>query len=99
METFDKAEWRKQGGMTPTGRYLPVTSTGRIIIPVKNTTPKKGEVYLKPSGKRGIYNVLTAQHDFARRNYLIVRVCKGPSEFRGQQEENRRAFLRVTGRA
>lgn len=99
METFDKAEWRKQGGMTPTGRkYVPVTSTGRIIITTKHTTPKKGEVYLKPSGRRGIYLVLTAQNDFARRSYTIVRVCKGESEFRAQQEENRRAFLRVTGR-
>jgi len=98
METLDKAEWRKQGGMTPRGRYVPTTSTGRMVIVVKHTVPKKGEVYLKPSGKRGIYNVLTAQHDFARRSYTIVRVVKSESEYRAQQEENRRAFLRVTGR-
>ena len=99
METLDKQEWRKQGGMTPRGRYIPTTSTGRKVIAIKHTTPKKGEVYLKPSGKRGIFNVLTAQNDFARRSYTIVRVVKSESEYRAQQEENRRAFLRVTGRA
>lgn len=98
METFDKAEWRRQGGMTPHGRYVPTTSTGRKVVAKAHRPPLKGEVYLKPSGRRGIYLVLTAQNDFARRSYTIVRVVKGESEARAHWEEARRAYLRITGR-
>jgi hypothetical protein len=77
METFDKREWRRQGGMTPHGLYLPTTSTGRHVVAIACRTPRKGEVYLKPSGVRGIFNVLVAQQDFARRHYTILRVIKG----------------------
>jgi hypothetical protein len=97
METFDKREWRKQGGMTPQGHYIPTTSTGRQLVATAHRTPKKGEWFLKPSGQKGIFNVLQAQEDHAKYSYTIMKEVKGQSEYRAIAEEQRRHFLRITG--
>ena len=55
------------------GTYL-LTNLGRELLLVAIDRPKKGQLYLKPSGKRGVFNLLTAQNDHAVKSYMIVKV-------------------------
>jgi hypothetical protein len=41
-----------------------VTSTGRKLVFQSCSWPKKGDIYLKPTGSKGVYKVLVAQQDF-----------------------------------
>lgn len=72
METFDKLEWRRHGAMNASRRYKPTTSTGRVVRIIGIYPPRKGQLYLKPSGVKGVFNVLVAQNDHAKRNYCIL---------------------------
>lgn len=35
-------------------------------------SPKKGEFYLKPSGTKGVFEVLQAENDFDHNHYPII---------------------------
>ena len=72
-ETFDKTEWRRRGAMNADRRYHPRTSTGRRVEIIACRPPYKGELYLKPSGVRGISLVLRAENDHAKHSRLILR--------------------------
>jgi hypothetical protein len=54
---------------------VPRTSEGRKVrFCGKTTQPQKGEFYLKPSGRKGIFLVLQAQNDFARNYFSIIEI-------------------------
>jgi hypothetical protein len=72
-ETFNKPEWRKAGGMNAKRRDVPRTSTGRRVEIIAYREPLKGELYLKPSGVRGVFLVLRAENDHAKHYRMILR--------------------------
>lgn len=77
METITKQQLRliiaAMYAYTPMERVY--TSLGRRVRYYgRGGTPRKGQHYLKPSGKKGTYRVLLAEHDQAKTRRWIVEV-------------------------
>lgn len=51
-------------------------SNGFIVIVEKITEPRKGELYLKPTGKKNTWVILQAPQDCAKKNRPIISYVK-----------------------
>lgn len=72
-ETFDVKQWRAAGAMN-SGRPA-VTSWGRKCYIVACRAPEPGELYLKPSGVKGVFNVLACHSEGYKQGRMILRTA------------------------